>query len=143
MAVFGLAGLLRIRRLKEERAAYEMTRARSRASELASERHQLLDQLQDHAHDARDVRGIHALAAARASTSTMLADLEALAITQQRMIAEAEERHRAALRDVRTVEKLEERHDAEERDAETRAEQTVLDELAARTRQRLQRETDS
>ena len=41
---------------------------------------------------------------------------------------------------MRTVEKLEEKHDAEEREAELRAEQTMLDELAARTRARLQRE---
>ncbi|WP_375387797.1 flagellar FliJ family protein [uncultured Amnibacterium sp.] len=137
MAVFGLAGLLRIRRLKEDRAAHEMVRARSRASELADERHQLLEQLGDHSHDARSVRGIHALSAARASTSTMLADLEALAITERRLLAEAEEAHRLARRDVRTVEKLEEKHEAEERDADLRAEQTVLDELAARTRSRL------
>ena len=140
MVAFGLAGLLRIRRLKEERAAYEITRARSRASELAADRHQLLDQLDDHAHDARTVRGIHALSAARASTSTMLADLEALSITQRRLVAEAEEQHRAALREVRAVEKLEEKHDDEERVAEVRAEQTILDELAGRARARLQRE---
>jgi flagellar protein FliJ len=140
MAVFGLAGLLRIRRLKEERAAHEMVRARSRASELAGERHQLLDQLADHAHEARDVRGIHALSAARASTSTMLADLEALALTQQRLVAEAEDAHRAARRDVRTVEKLEEKHVEAEREEALRAEQTVLDELASRARQRLEPE---
>jgi flagellar protein FliJ len=140
MAVFGLAGLLRIRRLKEERAAHEMVRARSRASELASERHQLLDQLDDHAHEARDVRGIHALSAARASTSSLLADLEALALTQQRLVAEAEEQHRAARREVRTVEKLEERHEVEQREEDLRAEQTVLDELATQARLRLQRE---
>jgi flagellar protein FliJ len=142
MAVFGLAGLLRIRRLKEERAAYEMVRARSRASELAGERHQLLEQLGDHAHEARDVRGIHALSAARASTSTMLADLQALALTQQRLVAEAEEAHRAARREVRTVEKLEEKFVDEEREADLRAEQTILDELAARTRQRFQQEPE-
>lgn len=140
MAVFGLAGLLRIRRLKEERAAYEMVRARSRASELAGERHQLLDQLTDHAHEARDVRGIHALSAARASTSTMLMELEALAQTQQRLVAEAEAEHQRARREVRTVEKLEERHDAEQREEDLRAEQGVLDELASQARARLQRE---
>ena len=140
MVVFGLAGLLRIRRLKEERAAHEMVRARSRASELADERHSLLEQLGDHGHDARSVRGIHALSAARASTSTMLADLEALAITERRLLAEAEEAHRLARREVRTVEKLEEKYDAEQHDAELRAEQTILDELAARTRLRLHRE---
>lgn len=134
MAAFGLAALLRIRRLKEERAAYEMVRSRSRASELAQERHQLIDQLGDHAHEAKDVRGIHALSAARASTSTMLADLEALSIIQQRLVDEAAEQHQAARKDVRTIEKLEERFDEETRETELRAEQTVLDELAARTR---------
>jgi len=137
MAGFGLAGLLRIRRLKEERAAYEMVRARSRASELADERHSLLEQLGDHGHDARSVRGIHALSAARASTSTMLADLEALAITERRLLAEAEEAHRLARREVRTVEKLEEKHEVEQRATELSREQTILDELAARTRSRL------
>jgi flagellar FliJ protein len=140
MAVFGLAGLLRIRRLKEERAAYEMVRARSRASELAGERHQLLDQLDDHAHEARSVRGMHALSAARASTSTMLSDLEALSLTQQRLVAEAEEQHRTARREVRAVEKLEEKHVEEQHVTELRGEQTILDELASRARARLQRE---
>lgn len=137
MAIFGLAGLLRLRRLGEERAAYDMVRARSRAAELAHERHQLLDQLSDHGHDARDVRGIAAISAARASTSTMLSDLQALAATQQRIVGDAEERHRIAKRDVRTVEKLEERHDEVERAEELRLEQTVLDELAGRLRSRL------
>lgn len=140
MAIFSLAGLLRVKRLKEERAAYDMVRARSRASELANDRHKLLDQLDDHAHDAKDVRAIHALSAARASTSTMLADLEALSLTQRRLVADAEEQHRIARRDVRTVEKLEEKHDAAERQAELRVEQTILDELAARARVRLMRE---
>jgi flagellar FliJ protein len=140
MAMFGLAGLLRIRRLKEERAAHEMVRARSRASELAQERHQLLDQLDDHAHEAKDVRGIHALSAARASTSTMLSDLEALSLTQRRLVADAEDAHRQARREVRTVEKLEEKHDEAQRETELREEQTVLDELASRARLRLQRE---
>ena len=140
MAAFGLAGLLRIRRLKEERAAYEMVRARSRTSELAAERHQLLEQLDDHAHEARDVRGIHALSAARASTSGMLADLEALSLTQRRMVSEAEDAHREARRDVRAVEKLEEKFDAEQHEADLRSEQTILDELASRARLRLQRE---
>ncbi|MBW4043091.1 MAG: flagellar export protein FliJ [Acidobacteria bacterium] len=140
MAVFGLAGLLRIRRLKEERAAYEMVRSRSRASELASERHQLLDQLDDHAHEARDVRGIHALSAARASTSGMLSELEALSLAQRRLVAETEEAHRAARRDVRAVEKLEEKHAALEQESVLRAEQAILDELAARARRRLQQE---
>jgi flagellar FliJ protein len=137
MAVFSLASLLRVRRLREERASWEMSRARSRASELAQDRHQLLDQLTDHGHDGTGVRGIAAISAARASTSTMLADLEALAITQQRILEDAEERHAAARRDVRTVEKLEEKHTEQTRRESIRAEQAVLDELAGRVRARL------
>lgn len=137
MAIFGLAGLLRLRRLGEERAAYDMVRARSRAAELAHERHQLMDQLKDHGHEAKDVRGITAISAARASTSTMLSDLQALASTQQRIVRDAEDRHRAAKRDVRTVEKLEERHGETERAEELRVEQVALDELAGRLRRRL------
>ena len=54
--------------------------------------------------------------------------------SQRQAVAEAEERHRVAKREVRTVEKLEEKHDAEQRMVELRAEQTVLDELAGRMR---------
>ncbi|MFD1722219.1 flagellar FliJ family protein [Amnibacterium endophyticum] len=134
MVVFGLAGLLRLRKLGEERAAYDMVRARSRASELAGERHQLLDQLSDHGHDARDVRGIAAISAARASSATMLADLEALVESQRLVVSEAEQRHRDAKRGVRSVEKLEERFDEEQRVEELRTEQAALDELAGRRR---------
>lgn len=143
MAVFSLAGLLRLRRLREDQAAAEVGRARSRASEIAAQRHQLIDNLSDHGHEARDVRGIAAISAARASTSTMLADLEALHVAQADVVAEAEARHRAARRDTLTVEKLEERHDAAARAEELRTEQAALDELAGRARARfLERTTD-
>jgi len=141
MAGFSLASLLRLKRLREDQAAIEVGRSRSRASELAAERHQLIDRLSDHGHDARDVRGIAAISAARASTSVMLADLEALRITHERFLEAAEAAHREARRDTRVLEKLEERHIETERAEELRAEQTVLDELAARARARfLERE---
>ncbi|HEY8320040.1 MAG TPA: flagellar export protein FliJ [Amnibacterium sp.] len=134
MAVFSLAGLLRLRRLREDQAAAEVGHARSRASEIASQRHQLIDSLSDHGHEARDVRGIAAISAARASTSTMLADLEALHIAQAQIVADAEARHRDARRGTLSVEKLEERHDEATRVEDLRAEQAVLDELAGRAR---------
>ena len=137
MAVFSLAGLLRLRRLREDQAAAEVGHARSRASEIAADRHQLIGALTDHGHEARDVRGIAAISAARASTSTMLADLEGLRRTQEEIVARAEAEHRAARRATLSVEKLEERHDAETRAEELRAEQGVLDELAGQARARL------
>jgi flagellar FliJ protein len=133
---FDLSGLLRLRRLKEDQAKGEVSRSRSRASDLAAERHQLLDTLSDRGHDAPGVRGILAIAAARASTSSLLADLEAMEIAQARHVAEAEAVYYAAHRDTKTIEKLEERHDEAERAKELRDEQSVLDELAARTRKR-------
>jgi flagellar FliJ protein len=141
MAVFSLAGLLRLRRLREGQAAGDVGRARSRASEIAAQRHQLIGALSDHGHEARDVRGIAAISAARASTSTMLADLEALHAAQAEVVARAEEAYRAARRDTLSVEKLEERHDAESRAEDLRAEQRAIDELAGRTRVRSADET--
>jgi flagellar FliJ protein len=137
MALFSLAGLLRLRRLKEDQAAAEVGRARSRASEIAAERHQLIGALSDRGHDARDVRGIAAISAARASTSTMLADLEGLRRTQEEILARAEAEHRAARRATLSVEKLEERHVVQARADELRVEQGVLDELAGQSRARL------
>ncbi len=125
---------MRLRRLREEQTTQEVGRQRTRASELAAERHQLIDRLSDHGHDARDVRGIAAIAAARASTSTMLAELQALQITQEARVEEAAAAHRAARRDVKTIEKLEERHDVAERAEELRVDQIAIDELASRMR---------
>jgi flagellar FliJ protein len=143
MAGFSLAALLRLKRLQEDQAANEVGHARSRASELAAQRHQLIDRLSDHGHDARDVRGIAAISAARASTSVMLADLEALRITLERSVEAAEAAHQAARRDTRMLEKLEERAVAADRVEALRLEQLALDELAARARARfLERATD-
>lgn len=132
MTEFRLAALLRLRRLREDQSQAEASRARSRASELAAERHQLLGTLSDHDPDARDVRGITAISVARAATSVMLADLQALQTQQDEVLRAAEEQHRAARREVRTVEKLEDRHAAAERAQSLHAEQVVLDEIAAR-----------
>jgi flagellar FliJ protein len=143
MAGFSLAALLRLKRLQEDQAANEVGHARSRASELAAQRHQLIDRLSDHGHDARDVRGIAAISAARASTSVMLADLEALRITLERSVEAAEAAHQAARRDTRMLEKLEERAVEADRVEALRLEQLALDELAARARARfLERATD-
>jgi flagellar FliJ protein len=134
MTEFRLAALLRLRRLREDQTRVEATRARSRASELSAERHQLLGTLSDHGHDARDVRDITAISVARASTSVMLSDLQALQHQQDEVLRGADEAHRAARREVRTVERLEERHADSERLEAQRAEQVVLDEIAARAR---------
>lgn len=132
MAAFALAALLRLRRLREDQAAAEVSRARSRASQLAAQRGRLLDTLPDPAPGTTDNRGIAALAAARASAAVMLSDLEGLRQAQEQAVDRAEGEHRTARREAAAVQKLEERHGEQERDRELSAEQAALDELAAR-----------
>jgi flagellar protein FliJ len=134
MSTFPLAGLLRLRRLKEDLAAAEVGDARSRASRLAAQRHQLIGALSDHDTGTRDVSAVAALAAARSAAAVMLADLDALRAAQDRAVALAEGEHRRALQDTAAVEKLEERHGQRQRVLDLRAEQGVLDELAGRAR---------
>jgi flagellar FliJ protein len=132
MAVFPLAGLLRLRRLKEDLAAAEVGNARSRASRLAAQRHQLIVTLPEADPEKRDVSAVAALAASRAAAATMLGDLEALRVEHDRAVAVAEGEHRRARQETAAVEKLEERHGERQRALDLRAEQHVLDELAGR-----------
>jgi flagellar FliJ protein len=132
MATFPLAALLRLRRLREDQAAASVGRARSRASQLAAQRGRLIDTLSDRDSDTTDIRGIAAMAAARASAAVMLSDLEGLRQAQERAVDEAEGEHRTARREAAVVQKLEERHGEQERARELSAEQAALDELAGR-----------
>ncbi|WP_286278495.1 flagellar FliJ family protein [Naasia aerilata] len=127
---FSLAGLLRLRRLQEDESAGRLLRARSRASELAAQRTHVRDSLVDD--EAVSVESMHAISAARASTSSMLADLKNLELEQDAEVARAAAEHAAARAQTLALEKLEERHAEEQAAEELRAEQTVLDELAGR-----------
>lgn len=131
---FSLAGLLRLRRLQEDESAGRLLRARSRASELAAQRTHVRDSLADD--EAVSVESMHAISAARASTSSMLADLKNLELEQSAEVDRAAVEHEAARAQTLALEKLEERHAAEQAAEELRAEQTVLDELAGRSRLR-------
>jgi flagellar export protein FliJ len=129
---FSLAGLLRLRRLREDEAAGNLLRARSRASELAAQRSHVRDALLPE--EATSVESVHAISAARASTSSMLADLRNLELEQAAEVERARVAHAAARQDTLALEKLEKRHAEAAAAAELHAEQAALDEVAGRAR---------
>lgn len=141
MADFSLAGLLRLRRRQEDQAAGTLLRARSRASELAAQRTGVRDAMLEQPEDVGSIEALSAIAAARASTSSMLADLRGLQVEQDAEVERARAAHDKARAARIALEKLEIRHAEEQAAAELRAEQTVLDELAGRPSSRSRRET--
>ena len=129
---FPLAGLLRLRKLQEDRAAAALSSARGRADEVRRRSGRLRDTLQGDAAEANSMEHIVAIAAARSSTSSMLLELEALgrstADEEARALADHQESRRRAL----TLEKLEAGHQAAEALERGIEEQRALDELAVR-----------
>lgn len=129
---FPLAGLLRLRKLQEDQAAAALTSARGRAEAVRRRSRRLREALDADGAAANNVDHLVAIAAARASTSSMLSELEALgrstAEDEARTLAEHQESRRRAL----TLEKLEAGHQAAEAAERGIEEQRVLDELAVR-----------
>jgi flagellar protein FliJ len=129
---FPLAGLLRLRKLQEDQAAGALSSARGRAEDVRRRGRRLRDTLNADGSVANSVEHIVAVAAARASASSMLLELEALgrsaADEEARALADHQESRRRAL----TLEKLEAGHQAAEALERGIEEQRVLDELAVR-----------
>lgn len=132
MADFTLAGLLRLRRRQEDQAAGNLLRARSRASELAAQRTHVRESMLDSGDEVASVEAMHAVSAARASTSSMLADLRTLELQQEEEVERARAAHATARADRKAIEKLGTRHDAEQVAERLRLEQAALDEIAGR-----------
>lgn len=132
MSAFRLAGLLRLRKLQEDNVRAEL--ARTRAIELQRRRSEqrVRAVLGESAVDVTSAEAVQSIAAARASSSSMLGELDALLAQDAAAVAEAEAAHAAARARTVQLDKLQERHDARTRADDLRAEQLVLDEHAAR-----------
>jgi flagellar FliJ protein len=132
MSTFRLAGLLRLRKLQEDNVRAEL--ARTRATELQRRRREQLvrNVLGESAVDATSAEAVQSIAAARASSSSMLGELDALLAGDAAAVAAAEAAHAVARARSVQIEKLEERHTARTRAEGLRAEQLALDEAAAR-----------
>jgi flagellar FliJ protein len=131
-SAFPLAGLLRLRKLQEDKSAAALAAARSRTEDVRRRNRRLREVLGADSTTASSIEHVVAIAAARASSSSMLSELEALgrstADEEARTLADHQESRRRAI----TLEKLEEKHQVAVEAERGAAEQRVLDELAVR-----------
>lgn len=139
---FPLAGLLRLRRLQEEAAAAKLAAANAQVQETSHVQAQAYQVLAQSPLAATDSATMCAIAAARASSRAMLADLAALGIRRTADADTAQAAFYSARADSVSLEKLEARHVLEAAAEDLRAEQTVLDELAGNAWQRRQKEAN-
>ncbi|MBO0901272.1 flagellar FliJ family protein [Cellulomonas sp. zg-ZUI222] len=131
---FPLAGLLRVRALAEDTAAAELAGAR-REERAAHERAARTAEVLGAARPPgeADVAAWQAAVAARLSLSALLTeDVERVRGAQDAVERRQEDWTAARIR-TRAVERLRDKHDVAERQQEERAEQAVLDEVAARS----------
>jgi flagellar FliJ protein len=130
----GLAGLLRLRQIEREHAAGDLAAANRLVHEGNARVQRARAQLGDLRAEAVGSADLLAVAASRASSRSMLAELNALLEQRADEASTARDRLNEASRRSTGLEKLEARHDEEQRRVELSDEQRVLDELAARAR---------
>ena len=128
---FPLAGLLRLRHLQQDQAAGDLSAANSRLHEHSVVRDRARIALGGSPAEATSVEALYAVAAARASTRAMLADLDALGRRHEASAFSAQAAFDAARAKALSLEKLELRHADEVTLEEQRAEQIVIDEIAS------------
>ncbi|MGO4690015.1 hypothetical protein [Glaciibacter sp. 2TAF33] len=128
---FPLAGLLRLRHLQQDQAAGELAAANSRLYENTVVAERARTALGGLPTEATSVEALYAVAAARASTRGMLADLDALGRRHTITAQEAQAAFDAARAQALSLEKLEVRHFVEVATLEQHAEQIVIDEIAS------------
>lgn len=133
---FRLAGLLRLRRLEEERAAAALATANVQTRQAEADRDDLVNVMAGTIFPHHADEGLWRTAvAARASLTALVGEAEVLAEVAARRGELAAEDWSAARARVSMLDKLAERHDALVRAADDRAEQQLLDEAAARRRE--------
>lgn len=135
-AGFSLAGLLRVRRIKERSAAGDAAQAAAKLREHRSQRELRLQELHGTAEDPVDSDSLLAIAAARSASGAALSDLAALDEILEGAAAQADAAYQRVRMELKTVEKLEERHNTGQRAAQLHREQALLDELAGRSAER-------
>ncbi|MHA7240850.1 flagellar export protein FliJ [Arthrobacter sp. TMS1-12-1] len=128
---FPLAGLLRLRQLREDEAAGSLAAANERLRASRDRADVLSDALDGTDISPAGSASLYAVAAARASARSMFADLHALEAHLQGEQHRAQDQYRAARAATMGLEKLEDRHRDTEAAALIGAEQRVLDELAS------------
>jgi flagellar FliJ protein len=133
---FPLAGLLRLRQIEKDHAASDLAAANALRRDVGERQVRAIAALHAVPVEAIDASTLFALAAARASSRSMLADLDALAAKAEAEAAEAHEAFTEAKKRAVGLEKLEARHASELAASELGAEQAAIDEIATGAWQR-------
>jgi flagellar FliJ protein len=129
--LFPLAGLLRLRHLQQDQASVELAAANSTLRSHEQRHLHARGALSGLDLTPTNLAALHAVAAARASSRSMLSDLDTLGRSHRSAVDAAQVVFDVARADSVRLEKLEARH-AEALVAEDlHAEQTVLDEIAS------------
>jgi flagellar FliJ protein len=134
---FSLAGLLRVRHAQQQKAMAELSQANQRMRDVAERRAgatRVLESAVGSKDVVTDAATLTAIAAARASTRGMIAELDAAATAHRAAAADAQAAYNEARARAVALEKLEERHDVAARAEELRQEQIALDEIATSAR---------
>ena len=129
--LFPLAGLLRLRRLQQDQAALNLAEANARVAASEARRGRARSALGAMGNSPQTVAALNAMAAARSSSRSMLAELDAMGRNHQDGRDSAQSAYNAARAESVALEKLHERHAAALLAQDLHAEQTVLDEIAA------------
>lgn len=130
---FSLAGLLRLRKIREDQAAGDLAVANGELQNARLQSSRVRDDLGETRTDVSNTAALNAVHTARASTRSMLGELDALLALRQATADEAATEFAAARSQSVRIEKLEARHSASEVEADLRQEQGVLDEIASRS----------
>lgn len=139
--MFPLAGLLRLRQIQEEKAAGELASANARSRELRARQARMRDGLGSTSATPTSTTVLYAVAAARASSRSMLAELDALDSEHQPVLDQANEVFAQARARSIGLEKLAGRHQEQQAEEELHAEQAAIDEMASNGWQRNEEET--
>lgn len=128
---FTLAGLLRLRHMQEDQAAATLAAANRRHSSSSSRRAAARAELGDSDAEVSTAAGLQGMAAARAASQSMLADLHTMVQLDESQAQEAREAFKAARINSKGLEKLQEKHAADVAEADLAAEQVAVDEMAS------------
>ncbi|PQZ96039.1 hypothetical protein CQ018_01780 [Arthrobacter sp. MYb227] len=128
---FPLSGLLRLRELQENKAAGELAAANKALRGGQATMRKVRENTAQTEQNPVDAATMLAAAAARASTSSMLVELNALVQTLNEKAQHALQLHQHARSDVKALEKLAEKHACELRLEDLGREQALLDDLSS------------
>lgn len=128
---FRLAGLLRLRQVQQEQAASDLAAANARARESAARQNRVRTTLGGIGVEATSSNVLYAIAAARSSSRSMLAELTAVESQDRAHVADAAAAYAQARARSLGLEKLEARHAETQNGADLAAQQSAIDEIAS------------